>query len=128
PMRTSFVALGCVGLMLVGASGAVAALGDTLFPDRSLAEALQADLSATSHLLIRLRILHPAISVIVAIGLMVGAPRLARVSGNDRARTFGFAVAGLAAAQIALGVINVALLAPVWMQMVHLLVADALWI
>ena len=35
---------------------------------------------------------------------------------------------GLAALQIALGFANVILLAPVWLQLLHLLVADAIWI
>ena len=60
------------GMLLVGASGAVAALGDTLFPDGSLSEALAADLSPTSHLLIRLRFLHPLLAILVGGGLMVG--------------------------------------------------------
>jgi heme A synthase len=34
----------------------------------------------------------------------------------------------LVVVQIGAGLLNVALLAPVWMQLVHLLVADALWI
>lgn len=128
PARASLVALGCAGLLLVGASGAVAALGDTLFPDRTLAEALRADLSPTSHLLIRLRVLHPAIAVVVAGGLIFGGPRLARSSGATTTRTFGTAVAVLAATQIGLGFVNVILLAPVWLQLLHLFAADALWI
>lgn len=128
PARTALVALGCAGLLLVGASGAVAALGDTLFPNATLAEALQADLSPTSHLLIRLRILHPAISIIVACGVIVGAPRLSRSGGAAPGRAFGIAAAVLAATQVGLGLLNVVLLAPVWMQLLHLLVADALWI
>lgn len=119
------LAVGAVGLLLVGASGAVAALGDTLFPHGSLTEALAADLSATSHVLIRLRILHPAIAVVTAALLMFVAPRIGR---GDDARTYGRAVAALAAAQLGIGALNVALLAPVWMQLVHLFVADLLWI
>src|SRR5690606_3091366 len=67
PSRTAILALLAAGLMLVGVSGAVAALGDTLFPARSLRDALAADLSATSHLLIRLRIWHPALAIAVAV-------------------------------------------------------------
>lgn len=115
------------GLLLVGASGAVAALGNTLYPDASLAEGLAADLSATSHVLIRLRILHPTFAVLTAVGLLFGAPRLARRHGIQAARLARI-VAGLAAAQLVLGAVNVILLAPVWMQMIHLLVADLLWI
>ncbi len=98
-----------------------------LYPDASLAEGLAADLSATSHFLIRLRILHPTFAVLTAIGLLFGAPRLA---GNRDAVTarLGRIVAGIATVQLALGALNVILLAPVWMQMIHLLVADLLWI
>jgi heme A synthase len=128
PARTSLVALGCAGLLLVGTSGAIAALGDTLFPDRTLAEALRADVSPTSHVLIRLRILHPAISVAVAFGLVLGAPRLSRAAGAAPGRALGPLVAALALAQTGLGIVNVLLLAPVWMQLLHLLAADALWI
>ena len=45
----------CAAVLLVGISGAVAALGDTLFPAASLREAFLADASPSSHLLVRLR-------------------------------------------------------------------------
>jgi cytochrome c oxidase assembly protein subunit 15 len=53
----------------VGQTGAIAALGDTLYPSRSLAEGLKADFSATGSLLLRLRLLHPAVGV--AVGLVL---------------------------------------------------------
>lgn len=125
--RAMALALAAIGLLLVGASGAVAALGNTLYPDASLAEGLAADLSAASHVLIRLRILHPTFAVLTAIGLLFGAPRLGRGQGSAAGR-LGRGVAVLAAVQLVLGAANVILLAPVWMQMIHLLVADLLWI
>lgn len=115
-----------VGLLLVGASGAVAALGDTLFPERTLADALAADLSPTSHLTIRLRVLHPTLAVLTAVGLLFGVPRLAR-SSAPATRTLARWVALLAALQLVIGAANVILLAPVWMQLVHLVVADLVW-
>jgi heme A synthase len=118
---------GAVAMVLAGVSGAVAALGDTLYPPGSLAEALSADLSAASHLLIRLRILHPAITITVATAFIASGLALRR-SPVPRAARFGFAIAILAAAQIGAGFVNVLFLAPVWMQIVHLLIADALWI
>ena len=123
------VALGALmaGLLLVGASGAVAALGNTLYPDGSLAEGLAADLSATSHFLIRLRILHPTFAVLTGVGLWFGAPRLAAGRGAAT-RHIARLVSGLAALQLGVGALNLVLLAPVWMQLVHLLIADALWI
>lgn len=121
------VALATIGLLLVGVSGAVAALGNTLYPDASLVEGLVADLSATSHVLIRLRILHPTFAVLTAVALLFGAPRLARGRGAATTR-LARVVAGLAAGQLVIGAVNVILLAPVWMQLIHLLVADLLWI
>jgi cytochrome c oxidase assembly protein subunit 15 len=125
--RTLALTVAALGLLLVGASGAVAALGNTLYPDLSLAEGLAADFSASSHVLIRLRILHPTFAVLTAVGLLFGAPRLARGRGSEAAG-FARSVAVLAALQLVIGAVNVILLAPVWMQMAHLLVADLLWI
>jgi heme A synthase len=121
------VAGGVVAMLLVGASGAVAALGDTLFPSSTLGEALTADLSPASHLLIRLRVLHPLLAALTAAALVLGAPRLARGHGAAAAK-LARVVAAAAGLQIAVGVANVALLAPVWIQMVHLLMADVVWI
>jgi len=131
--RAAIVGLLALGVLVVGVSGAVAALGDTLFPATSLAHALQQDLSPTSHLLIRLRVMHPTLAVIVALALIVIAPRLP-LAGDDTHAGVGSGlgpgslVALLAALQAALGGLNVLLLAPVWLQLVHLVVADLLWI
>jgi heme A synthase len=119
--------VGAVAILLAGISGAVAALGDTLYPAESLAQVLGAELSATSHLLVRLRMLHPAITVLVAVALVVTGIRLG-YEGRGLSRRLGFAVAGVAALQVLAGFTNVLLLAPVWMQMVHLLMADVLWV
>jgi heme A synthase len=125
--RVAAFAIATTGLLLVGVSGAVAALGNTLYPDGSLAEGLAADLSAASHFLIRLRILHPVFAVLTAMGLIFGASRMAgRADGG--ARKFARRVALLSGVQLGLGALNVILLAPVWLQLTHLLVADALWI
>ena len=123
--RGAGVALGGAALLLTGVSGAVAALGDTLFPSSSLGEALWSDLSATSHLLIRLRVLHPALAVGTALLVAFGASRLLT---GDPARPLARAAAVTALAQLAAGFVNVILLAPIWMQMLHLLLADLLWI
>lgn len=125
--RAVVLAATAAGLLLVSSSGAVAALGDTLFPDRSLAEALAADLSASSHLMIRLRVLHPVLAVIVGGVLLFGAPAIARGQSPPAAR-IARVVSALSGLQLAIGAINVILLAPVWMQLVHLLVADLVWI
>jgi len=128
PRRAFGVAALMAALLLVGVSGSIAALGDTLFPSRSVAAALTADLSTTSHLLIRLRLLHPALAIATTVLLIVVGPALGRWAGSDDARRYGRLVGLVAATQVVVGVLNVLLLAPVWMQLVHLLMADLLWI
>jgi len=127
PRLTAVWSLCAAAVLLASVSGAVAALGDTLYPAASLAEGLRADLSPTSHVLIRLRLLHPMIAVTAAVTVMFVAPRLA--SEDDPAgRRLGRIVLLSAGLQMIAGVVNVLLLAPVWMQMVHLLFADVVWI
>ena len=112
----------------VGKSGAIAALGDTLYPSTSLAAGLKADLSATGSLLVRLRLLHPALGVGVGLVLIyvVGSiPIDPRQRAGQIARRL---VVSLTTTQVALGFANIWLLAPVWMQLLHLGVADLLWI
>lgn len=127
-----FLGLALLGCMLLGASGAVAALGDTLFPASSLEEALRQDLAASSHMLIRLRLLHPAIALVSACVLLLLASAVRRDHHAGLAPPRAGRLAGwltsLVLAQVALGFINVALLAPAALQLLHLLLADALWI
>ena len=54
-----------IGTLILAVSGAVAALGDTLFPSESLAAALNQDMSPTAHFLIRLRLWHPFLALAV---------------------------------------------------------------
>ena len=117
-----------LALLLVGATGAIAALGDTLFPAGSLAAGMRQDLAPGAHFLVRLRVLHPLLAV-AASAYLVFLPQLveARRAGRT-ARRLGSAVALLALAQLGIGSLNIVLLAPVWMQLVHLLMADVVWL
>jgi heme A synthase len=118
--------LGAVALLVVSCAGAVTALGDTLFPSASLQAGLAADLSSTSHVLIRLRTIHPVLAVMVAVYLTISVWPAATAGrgGSATART----LIALVAVQLAAGGLNVLVLAPVWLQLVHLLLADAVWI
>jgi heme A synthase len=120
-------ALGAALIVLAGVSGAVAALGDTLYPAGSLAEAFSAELSPTSHLLVRLRLFHPGLALIAAVVVLLAGLRAA-YEGPALARRLGLGLAVAACTQVVAGFVNVLLLAPVWMQMVHLALADAVWI
>lgn len=117
---------GVLAILLVSCSGAVTALGDTLFPNASLLEGLAADLSPTAHVLIRLRTIHPVLAVMTALYLAPSVWRFADRRPLDR--PVAHVLIALLGTQLALGFLNVLLLAPVWLQLVHLLVADALWI
>lgn len=117
------------GMLVLGASGAVAALGDTLFPAASFREGLAQDLAPGAHLLVRLRVLHPVLALGIGVYLVAAATMVAaRRPGRAAVRRAARLVAGLFVAQIAVGLVNLALAAPVWLQLVHLLMADLVWI
>lgn len=120
---------GFAAMMLLGVSGAVAALGDTLFPATSFREGLAQDFAPTAHLLLRLRILHPILALGAGVYLVAMASLVvARRPGVPRVRRAGDALIGLFVAQLVVGLVNLALAAPVWLQLVHLLMADLVWI
>jgi cytochrome c oxidase assembly protein subunit 15 len=120
------LAIALAGALLVGVSGAIAALGDTLFPVTSLRAGWEADFSSASHLFIRLRIWHPLIATLGGIYTGVIALWIARRAPDSR--PMALAVVTMVALQLTAGAVNLTLLAPIWMQMVHLLFADLLWI
>ncbi len=128
PRLTRLLGVGFAGLLVVSAFGAITALGNTLFPADSLAEGIAQDFNPDSHFAVRLRIWHPVIAIVTSayiIALMFGGENL-REPGRMRILSNGLVtVIGL---QLLGGFVNVALLAPVWMQMVHLLLADVMWV
>jgi len=115
-----------MAMLLVAASGAIVALGDTLFPSASLAEGLAADLDPTAHFLIRLRIWHPILAGTAALYLFWLAWRSSIFAGPVQA-TPRHLVMFLIVTQTGLGVVNLVLLAPLTLQMAHLLVSNLLW-
>ncbi len=118
--------IGVVGILVLGTSGAIAALGDALFPATSLEQSFALDFSSASHLFLRLRIFHPLIALAVGLYLMILAASFGLT--HSQAKRFAAMLIIIIAVQWIGGVLNVVLLAPVWMQMLHLLIADVLWI
>jgi heme A synthase len=106
----------------------VTALGDTLFPSGTLAQALRDDFSPTAHILIRLRVLHPTIAVAVSLYLILISNWIARQMQNPQVNRLSKLLILFVVIQMSAGVLNVLLLAPIWMQLLHLLLSDALWI
>jgi heme A synthase len=119
---------GLLGVLVVAVTGAIAALGDTLFHATSLIQALDWDFSGSSNALLRLRIIHPAIAVAVGIFLILLALRALSSETSADARRLAKYLLTLTLIQLAFGLINVLLLAPVWIQVLHLLTADLVWI
>ena len=116
-----------VTVLVVGVTGSLAALGDTLFPARSIGAALAQDFSATSGWLVRWRWTHPTVAFIASVFLIWLLVRATRRSEHWDNRQLSALVLILLAAQYLLGVLDVVLLAPVWLQIAHLLGADVLW-
>jgi heme a synthase len=116
--------VGLAATLVVGVSGSLAALGDTLFPASSLRAAFAQDFAVGSPWLLRLRGVHPASAVVAAVFVLwlVGQARRAGAGG------LAVLVLTLLGFQFVLGVGDVLLLAPTWMQILHLLGADLYWI
>ena len=119
---------GLLGVLVVGMTGAVAALGDTLFPAGSLTEGLRADTAPAAHLLVRLRVLHPLFAVLTGLYLslmmwLVGRERPAALESR-----WARLLPTLVLIQLGAGLTNLLLLAPITLQLVHLFLADLLWI
>jgi len=109
---------------VLAVSGAIAALGDTLFPSTTFIAGLSADLDPAANVLLKLRVLHPMLAALAAAWLVFFGVTTPRGPSTGLSRT----MLTLLGAQVLVGVANLLLLAPVWMQIVHLLLADLLWI
>jgi heme A synthase len=126
-VRSAALTATLVAMIGVAATGAIVALGDTLFPATSLSQGLAADMDPASHFLVKLRAIHPIVAVAVAlvtIWLTRRDPTFARARGESMRSI----VVSLILTQAALGVINLLMLAPLTLQMAHLLVSNILWI
>lgn len=103
---------------LTGSSGAIAALGDTLYPSANLMEGFAMDFSLDSPLIVQLRSLHPIFAfTLTFLVLWFTNPQ----------NNLGLALISVALIALVLGLINLVLLAPVYMQLIHLTVALSFW-
>ena len=116
------------GVMVIGVTGAITALGDTLFPSGSLLEGIRQDIDPAAHFLIQLRVFHPIIAILVGFYQFLVSGLVGLFSYSKVVKRFAAVVAGLFFVQLGAGLLNLILLAPVWMQLVHLFLADMVWI
>lgn len=126
--RWWWFALALLGLLVVGMSGAIASLGDTLFPARSLIEGMAQDRDPTAHILLRLRVWHPALALVTG-SLLIALAAIARHWHEDpRLGRAAKLVSVLVLLQWSIGVLALVLLVPMAIQLLHLVSADLLWL
>lgn len=129
PKHLRWVVLGAVLIFLVGISGSVAALSSMIFPSGTIAEGIIRDFSPTSHILLRIRPFHPIIAVMAAVFLIFWAGWVKANAPDSRGGVrWTNILSVLAVIQIAFGALTLLTLAPILMQLGHLLLADAIWI
>jgi len=125
PYQIIATRLGLVSVMVIGITGSLSSFGDTIFPADSLRRAVLQDFSSSGPTLLRLRVLHP---IAVVVGSMYVLWLLQAFWRKQERSAWMSLLPITLTGQIALGAMNVILLAPVWLQMTHLLVAEMFWI
>lgn len=118
------LAVGAVAVLILGMSGAVIALGDTLF----LGLGVSPEESPLVRTLVAIRPIHPVMAVLVGIYLSVMGLRLLDLRPHPLTARLVVALMMLYVVQMLAGGVNVVLKAPVWMQIVHLLLSDLIWV
>ena len=138
PFRWSFrgsaqwVLFGSLVLILfVSSTGAITALGDTVFPvdtsSHGFVERIAADQSIGAHFLQRVRLIHPATAAVVAVVLSSIGLNFSHADQMPHVRIWGRSLAIFSFIQVVLGVATILLGAPGWMQVTHLAFATMLW-
>ncbi|OGH04430.1 MAG: cytochrome oxidase assembly protein [Candidatus Lambdaproteobacteria bacterium RIFOXYD1_FULL_56_27] len=120
--------LGLLLVLVIGVTGAVTALGDTLFPPLEVGAGLVADGEGGVYFLKRLRVFHPILAVTLGLYLVFLGLSFRKPQFPPAIRTAGLLVIVSYVLQILVGVTNIFLKVPVSTQMIHLLCADLVWI
>jgi heme a synthase len=123
------IAVGIVTVFVVGVTGSIAALAHMVFPSGTLAEGVASDFASTSNYLVRLRFLHPITAILTSVFLVFLTGWLAKESGDEPSvKRWSNVLALLVLGQLAFGSATLLMLAPIVMQLGHLLLADLIWI
>ena len=111
----------------IAITGAINSLADFLFESDEVSEVVRAELVETTGWLRELRVIHPAVAILGGFALVAivtylnqGAPRATQ--------RWGYLVQGFVGVQFVVGLANIALRTPLETQLIHLLLADGLWI
>jgi cytochrome c oxidase assembly protein subunit 15 len=122
------IGVGVAAVLVVGITGSIAALSTMLFPSATLTEGVAKDLSSASNMLVRLRLLHPITAILTSVFLVFLTGWLAKEKDQPAVKRWSNVLALLVLAQVVFGAATLLLLAPIIMQLGHLLLADAIWI
>jgi heme A synthase len=123
------IGIGIAVILFVGVSGSMAALTNMLFPSGTLTEGLAKDFDASSHYLLRLRISHPILSILTGVYLFFLSGWMRNWSGREaEVAKWANRLSILVLLQLAFGAATLLMLAPIVMQLGHLLLADLVWI
>lgn len=110
--------------LLVGAFGAITALGNTLFPSEDLISGLKSDFDSNAPFLIRLRVYHPSLAIFMGILWMTLLTLWKEREEMERVSSLGLT---LIVVSLGFGIVNWLLMAPHWGALVHLFLADITW-
>lgn len=121
------LSIALLGVLALGVTGSINALGDTLFPASSLYSGIQQDFSPSAHFLLRLRVWHPILAASVGAYTIILVLVLRTRWGDKVIKRLSLLLGGIVLLQLSAGLVNLLLLAPVWMQLVHLFLAESVW-
>jgi heme A synthase len=132
PHRRAFsavLAFGAIAIIIIGVTGSIAALASMIFPSGTIAEGIAADFSSTSHVLLRLRFLHPITAILCSVFLIFVTGWLAKETGKENhVVRWSNVISILLLIQLGVGAATLLTHSPIIMQLLHLFIVDAIWI
>lgn len=125
--RDKLLVAGLGVVLLIGATGALNALADTLIQSDALRQAGDGEFLVTEPVLRRVRAIHPFVAIIGGLGIYMLVRYLA-TGASRTVRRLALGIQGIVWLQFIVGLLNIALEVPLETQLIHLFVADVLWI
>jgi heme a synthase len=113
-----------LGMLVLAASGGIAALGDTLVYNAGM----RPEDSPVLARLVDLRIYHPVLAFVVGGLVLITVLIAVNQRPSLLVKRLAWLLGALYVVQLLLGAVNVALKAPVPIQLVHLLLSNLIWI
>ncbi len=114
-------------ILIIGATGALNALADTLIKSDTLRTAAAGEVLVTESVLRQIRTIHPFTAIIGGLALYM-LVRFLATGASRRVSLLALGVQGIIWLQFVVGLLNIALDVPLEIQLIHLFVADVLWI